>query len=267
VTDSRTTSFYLVSAIFLLTAACAYLLVPRRAHEDVHAAPLDASSANDGVEGHSRERPFRIADLLIGLKALPDMMLMAFCAFFAVGLLIPIVKLFAMEELSMTETHFGGLILPIALAVACVSVFSGILSDRWGKARSVKLGILLTALAMWAITFISRPLQFAVAGAVLGIGFAVAMPAWLAIVSGMSASRSRGAVIGALGTAQGIGAIAGAAVGSHLYNSVPLRIAGIVWGERYTPFVASALGLTVCLVIALSAMRNDDRRRVDLREM
>ncbi|MBP6963910.1 MAG: MFS transporter [Armatimonadetes bacterium] len=260
-TDSRATSFYLVSGIFLLTAACAYLLVPRRFHEEHHLPP-SPSLRGEAAAAPVPERPFRIGDLLVGLKALPDMMLMAFCAFFAIGLLMPIIKLFAMEELRMTETHFGGLILPIALAVAGVSLFSGPLTDRWGKARSVKLGIFLTALAMWTITVISRPLHFAIAGAVLGIGFAVAMPAWLAIVSGMSASRTRGAVVGALGTAQGIGAIAGAAVGSYLYRSVPLRLGGVVWGERYVPFVASAVMLTVALALCVLFVRDGDRRGV-----
>jgi len=249
-TDSRTTSFYLVSILFLLTAVCSYFLVPKRLHEEGH------------VEGRCPERPFRVGDLLIGLKALPDMMLMAFCAFFAVGLLMPIIKLFAMEELGMSETQYGALVFPIALAVAGVSIFSGMLSDRWGKARSIKLGIFLTALSMWVITTIGAALHLAIAGAFLGIGFALAMPAWLALVSDMSTSRMRGAVIGALGTAQGIGAIVGAGVGPYLYQHVPLDITGIGWSTHYTPFVASAVMLTIAFVLCLLFIRNGDTRKV-----
>lgn len=260
ITDSRQTSFYLVSILFLLTALCSYLLVPKRILEDEH----HVTSTGEEVEGHVPERPFRVGDLLIGLKSLPDMMLMAFCAFFAVGLLMPIVKLFAMDELRMTETQYGQLVFPIAVAVAGVSIFSGILSDRWGKARSVKLGVFVSALSMWVITSVSSALHLAVAGAFLGIGFALAMPAWLALISDLSTPRTRGAVVGALGTAQGVGAIIGAAVGPYLYENVPLSIGGIGWSARYAPFVASALGLTLCLAVALVSMRKSDRRRVDL---
>lgn len=255
VTDSRTTSFYLVSVLFLLTAVCAYFLVPQRIHEEAH-------HDEPSVEGRIPERPFRLGDMLTGLKALPDMMLMAFCAFFAIGLLMPIIKIFAMEALGMTETQYGALVFPIALAVAVVSIFSGMLSDRWGKARSIKLGILLAALSMWAITTISTALHLAIAGAILGIGFALALPAWLALVSDLSSARMRGAVIGGLGTAQGLGAIGGAAVGPYLYHNVPLSIGGFGWTARYSPFVASAVMLTLCLVIMLVTLKNGDRRRI-----
>ncbi len=263
-TDSRRTSFYLVSILFVLTAACSWLLVPKRLREEENNPPACAGA--ERVEGHVPERPFRVGDLLIGLKSLPDMMLMAFCAFFAVGLLMPIVKLFAMDELRMTETQYGQLVFPIAVAVAGVSIFSGLLSDRWGKPRSIKLGILISAVSMWVISFVSSALHLAIVGAFLGIGFALAMPAWLALISDLSTARTRGAVVGALGTAQGVGAIIGAVVGPYLYENVPLRLNGIGWSSHYAPFVASALGLTICLAIALISMRKSDRRRVDLGE-
>lgn len=251
-TSSRVTSFYLVSGLFLLTALVAWLLVPHRSRDETEAGP----------EGRMAEGRFRLSDVLLGLKAMPDMMLLAFCAFLAIGLLIPVAKLFVMEELGMSETEYGGLVFPIALVVAGTSLVSGRLGDRWSKAGSVKLGLLIAALAMWTITAIREPLELATAGMFLGMGFVLAMPAWLALVSDMATPWTRGAVIGALGTAQGLGAIVGAAAGSYLYKLVRIDFFGLGLTSHYAPFVASAIALTVSLILAALFVRDRDPRTI-----
>lgn len=248
VTHSKLTSFYVVSFLFVITAMVAYFLTPHRSKED--------------SELHAEERPPKFSDILVGIKSVPDMMVLAFMAFFAIGLLIPIVKLFAMNELRMSETGYGGMIFPVAIAVAATSIAAGRLGDRCGKVLSVRLGIALTAIAMWAIVFIRAPWELAIAGIVLGVGFVIAMPAWLALVSDMAAPRMRGAVIGALGTAQGIGAVIGAALGSYLYESVRIDIWGIRFNPHYSPFVVSAAALTAGLALVFLFMRENDSRTI-----
>lgn len=251
-TDSRLTSFYVVSVLFLITAAVAFFMIPR-----------GSDSCEESASGQPR-KGFRLSDLAVGVKSVPDMMLMAFIAFFAIGLLIPIVKLFAMNEMGMTETAYGKIVLPIAMAVAGASILSGRLGDRWGKANSVRLGIAVTAVSMWAVTMINQPWEFAIAGMFLGIGFVIAMPAWLALVSDMAAPWTRGAVIGALGTAQGIGAVLGTYLGSHLYANVGINLLGIEFSSHYTPFVVSAISLSLCFFIALRCVREGDCRRIGM---
>ena len=248
-TGSKLTSFYVVSALFVVTALVAYFLTPHRCAEE--------------AEAHEAgERTPRFSDVITGVKAVPDMMLLAFMAFFAIGLLIPIVKLFAMNELGMSETGYGGLILPVAVAVAAMSIFAGRLGDRWGKVRSVRLGVAIAALAMWTICFTHTAWHLALAGALLGVGFVIAMPAWLALVNDMAAPWIRGAVIGALGTAQGLGAVIGAALGSRLYESVRISVLGLSFSPHYSPFVVSALALTACLVLVIVFMQHGDTRRI-----
>ncbi|HUV05608.1 MAG TPA: MFS transporter [Armatimonadota bacterium] len=255
VTDSRLTSFYIVSILFLLTAAIACFLTPHRSREETETAR------------EAGERPFRLSDIALGLKAIPDMMVLAFTAFFAIGLLIPIVKLFAMNELGMSETGYGGLVFPIALAVAGASLLSGRIGDRWGKARSVRTGLLISAAAMWTITVVRGVWELATAGMFLGIGFVLAMPAWLALVSDMASPWTRGAVIGALGTAQGVGAILGASAGSYLYKLVRIDLWGIEFAtanSHYSPFVVSAGALTTCFGLSLLFVKEGDRRRIGM---
>ncbi len=249
-TDSRLTSFYVVSIMFVATALIAFFLTPNRSMEEKETAH------------GSDARPMRLSDLIFGLIAIPDMIFLALLAFFGIGLLIPVAKLFAMNEVGMSETQYGSLFLPVALGVASLSLFSGRLGDRWGKPRSVKLGIGLSALAMWAIASSSKVWELALASMLLGIGFVIAMPAWLALVADMASPLSRGAVIGGLGTAQGVGAVLGVTAGSYLYKMVPLNLGFINFESHRTPFVVSALVLTICLALAIIFVRHTEKRRI-----
>ncbi|MCL6630981.1 MAG: MFS transporter, partial [Armatimonadetes bacterium] len=229
-----------------------WLFTPHRTKEEEEAYAKEQSKS------------ISLSGLVVALKSIPDMMLLAFVAFFAIGLLIPIVKLFAMNELGMSETAYGVLMLPLALTVAAVSLVSGRLGDRWGKARSVRVGLLISCVAMWTITVAEATWQFAVAATFLGIGFVVAMPAWLAFISDMSAPWIRGTVIGALATAQGVGAVAGTTVGSYLYKLVSINIWGkeLAASSHYSPFIVSAMSLTFCLVLAHCFVKDGDMRRI-----
>ncbi|MHB1457450.1 MAG: MFS transporter [Armatimonadota bacterium] len=243
---SKLTSFYLVSFLFIVTALVAYFLTPHRSKEE----------DEQHVEG---ETGFKLKDILMGIKTVPDMMVMAFIAFFGIGLLIPVIKYFAMDELRLSETGYGMLILPIAAAVAIASLASGRIGDRWGKSRSVRLGISLSAAGMWIVIFCKEPWQLAICGMLLGIGFAFAMPAWLALVADMAAPRVRGTVVGALGTAQGIGAWLGTNAGSHLYEKITI-VANL--GPHYTPFFFTAGALTICFILSLFFIKENDTRRI-----
>jgi DHA1 family multidrug resistance protein-like MFS transporter len=251
-TNSRRTSFYIVGVLFLITAVISWLLTPHRTKEEVEAGLGE------------KEVALKPSDLLVGLKSVPDMMLIAFVAFFAIGLLIPVVKLFAMNELGLSETSYGLLLLPLASVVAGVSLISGRLGDHWGKAQSVHVGLLICSVAMWTITVAKETWQFAIAGTFLGVGFVIAMPAWLAFISEISAPLVRGAVIGALATAQGIGAVAGASAGSYLYKLVRINIWGkeLPLSSHYSPFVVSAMALTLCFILTLYFVRDGDKRRI-----
>lgn len=247
ITGSKLASFYLVSVLFFITALVAFFLTPHRSKEEMEVL-------------HEEKEAFKLSDILMGIKNIPDMMILAFLTFFAIGLLIPIIKYFAMDEFKLSETEFGVLVLPIALAAAVTSIFSGKLGDRWGKAKSVRLGIGIAALGMWLVTFSHQSWKLLLAAVLLGVGFVLAMPAWLAFVADISAPRIRGTIIGALGTAQGIGAVIGTVLGSYLYTKVPFSTLGIHFSSHYTPFLISALALTLSFGLVMVFVKEDDHR-------
>jgi DHA1 family multidrug resistance protein-like MFS transporter len=115
---------------------------------------------------------------------------------------------------------------------------------------------------MWNVALSHVTWELVMAAMLLGIGFVFAMPAWLAFVSDISAPRLRGTVIGALGTAQGIGAVIGTALGSHLYTNVSIRLLGVHISSHYAPFFISAIALTLCFCLVLVFIKDGDNRRI-----
>jgi MFS family permease len=251
VTHSKVTSFYVASVLFLVTAILVYFLVPKKVEGD--------AVANAG----GMKLPF-LTQMRIGIKAFPDFMLIAAVVFFSLGMLIPVVKLFAMQELGMSEFGYGILVLPVALILAVATLGAGNLAGIWGKANSVHIGIGIAAAAMYFVPIIHEPWHLAVLATIIGSGFVIGMPAWLALVADMSAEDVRGAVIGAIGTGEGIGIILGVALGGFLYVNVPIHFFGINLDSHYTPFMACAVGLTICLFLAMRYIRENQERYVSL---
>ncbi len=115
---------------------------------------------------------------------------------------------------------------------------------------------------MYFVPWIHKPWELGVLAAFIGLGFAVGMPAWLALISDMSAPDVRGSVIGAVGTGQGIGVLLGVLLGGYLYLLHPIHILGYTVPTHYAQFWISAFGLSAAVVLALLFVREDSGRIV-----
>lgn len=243
-TNSRLTSFYAASALFLLAAILAYFLMPRRMEEE---------RDEDGKNGEQTDGDSQsvLGKVWAGMKQIPLYMLAAFVIYLPVGIVIPITKLFAMSELNMSETTYGLLFVAGAFVVGIASIVSSRLTNQWGRPRSVKLGLLLSAIGMYPIALIHVTWAIVIAAGVVALGFVINMPAWLAHVSDLADPSKRGALIGALGLGQGAGLVGGVLLGGYLYHWVPVSVFGIYLDSHYTPFLISAFGLSLAFVLAL----------------
>jgi MFS family permease len=151
-----------------------------------------------------------------------------------------------MDEFGVSETLFGvGLVAP-ALAIAALSLPLGRLADRLGRTRSIRLGLTLAAGVVWSVVAPSQPpLAWVLVAAALGaISFVLTFAAWMAELSEIDPER-RGVMLGAAGTAQGVGSILGALLGGFLYEHVPLTLGDIAIPAHRTPFIGCALMLTL----------------------
>jgi MFS family permease len=239
--------FYLASALLLTAAALAALSVGD-AHRSAPAAhPERAPTA------HPERAPASTGGFLRAVRRSPrllSMLVVAFVQMFGIGLLAPILAIYAHEVVRLSDQMIGTLFLVIVLAVALASVPGGRLADRVGRPRTVIWGMVLASAGMWLLPFAARdrlPL-LGLAALLLGGSYAVSSPAWLALMSEAAPRGAMGMTMGASETAQGAGLIIGPLLGGVLYD---------VLGPR-TPFLASAALLTAGAVLAARTLRVRD---------
>ena len=216
-------SFYLAAGCFLLCAILSYAVAPRRG-EGQH-APVAHEEAHAGAAS--------VAAVLRACKRVPWLMLMGFLIFLVVGVISPYAKPYFMDRFQMSETQFGSVLLVPALFIGAISVPLGKVSDKWGKTRSIRLGLGVCCLSLWGILVVTSPPMVMLLGGLLGVGFAVAFPSYMAHLGELAAPGERGSLIGAVQMAQGIGALCGAGLGASLQarsdgNHVAFLISGVV---------------------------------------
>ncbi|HZO92065.1 MAG TPA: MFS transporter [Chthonomonadaceae bacterium] len=238
---SKSASFYVAAVLFAVTSLAATFLIP-------HVRPVH----HEHVPGV--ETGFDFKDFLIMLGRMPSMLLMTFITFLGIGLVMAYTKLFAMAKdgpFHLTEAEFGNMLIIPALAIAIASVPLGTLGDRIGKAKAVRLGIGLCVTAYWLLVLFPTVWTLIGLGSLIGMGFVIAFPAWMALVSATCDPRQRGAVMGAVGTAQGLGAIVGLAASSFLYKLPTIHLGPVSIPPHGVPFLGCGVLLLISFLLAL----------------
>jgi DHA1 family multidrug resistance protein-like MFS transporter len=243
--ESKSTSFYVAACLFAITTIVAILFVPkvkpvRHSH---------AEGADGGLDIHS---------FTAMLGRMPMTLLMTFTTFLGIGLIMAYVKAFAIFYFGFSETHFGALLIGPALIIAALAVPLGTLGDKIGKAKAVKIGIGLCALSYWLLLAHFAEWTLVLCGGTLGVGFVIAFPAWMALVSSLCDSSQRGAAIGAVGTAQGLGAIIGLGVSSLIYRYGPFRIGVINVPQHGLPFLCCGIMLAISFALAITSVKDPE---------
>ncbi len=216
----------------------------------------DAKPDDDDAE------PQSIKTLLLTFKQIPAYLILSLVTFIGLGFPMTIIKFFALDEFGLTATQFGAFVMPGAIAMAVFSVPVSRMGEKWGKARAVHIGMALCAtgisiICMGAFFKVFRvPLLLGLAGLPVGFGFLLVVPAWMASVSDLDPTR-RAANIGAVMTAQGIGAVIGAPLGGVAYEKmVPIGDAlKLTHLGHYSPFLAMAACLWAAFVLSLRILK------------
>lgn len=241
-TGSYAAGFYLASLVLL--SAALFAAVALRSIGDTR------RSAPNGVEvGYHGTAPNpHLDDVVENTRRSPLLLVMlvvAFVQMFGAGLLAPILVIYAKRIVGLSEQMIGTLFLVLVLAVAIASLPSGRLADRWGKMRSVSLGMALSALGMWLLPFSARLATLAAAAVLLGISYALSTPAWHALISELAPPGRIGLAMGASQTAQGLGLVLGPLLGGLLWDEL---------GHR-APFIGAAVLLTLGTALLLVMLR------------
>src|SRR5229473_905524 len=249
---SYATGFYLASG--LMIAAAAWGSVALWDAATPHPAPsVTADGVGHRTDDQSSDRSHegkrtRFSPLLI------TMLGVAFVQMFGVGLLAPILAIYAKRVVGLSEQLIGTLFLLGVLSVAIASVPAGRLADRWGKRKAVVWGMALGSAGMWMLPISPRLEVLAVGAVLLGIGYALSSPAWHALVSELAPPGRIGFAMGAAQTAEGLGLVLGPLLGGVLWDA----------SGHVAPFVASASLLsvsTVALIITIRSLGRSSRAR------
>ncbi|MFI5386046.1 MAG: MFS transporter [Fimbriimonadales bacterium] len=206
---------------------------------------------------------FKLGEFIQSMRQIPVYLLLAIVTYAGIGFPMAIVKIFAQDAFNMSESAFGGLVFPAAILMAATSVPMSRFGDRIGRIKAVHVGMGACAaglifIASGAVLPGMRQVWVLVAGSLpVGLGFLLAIPAWMASVSDID-SKKRGANLGAVMTAQGLGAIIGAPVGSALYEK--LQPVGVALGlgpgfGYYAPWVGCAACITSGWLLGLRILR------------
>jgi DHA1 family multidrug resistance protein-like MFS transporter len=237
-------SLFLAAGVFFFVAVAVFILMP--------------SDGRGKHTEHEEPSEFNLLQFFATARQIPQYLLLSAVTFCGIGFPGAIIKLFAIDEFGMTPSQFGSfIVLPGAIAMVVLSVPMSKLGERLGRARAVHLGMGLCAGGVWFIAlgaffpFLRHPLLAALGGIPIGVGFLLAIPAWMASVSDLN-PRRRAANLGAVMTAQGLGAIIGVPLGGLMYDK--LTTVGRSFAH-YSPFIGCATCVTIGWLIGLRILR------------
>jgi DHA1 family multidrug resistance protein-like MFS transporter len=249
-------SFYLTSLLFGLATILAVVGIGRQKSNPSRGSPSENTIAT------SKKPDFvgTWATIKETVATVPGVLLLAFVTFFGIGCIALQVKIFALDEFGITETQFGLLFLWPAVLIGALSIPLGHLSDKWGQIKSIKLGFFVAAISLWAMILLFRnehvrDLALVISGGLLGIGFVIAFPAWLAYLTTLSSETHRGTIIGAASTAQGLGVLLGTLLGGWLYKHATHNPST----SHVVPFIASAFFLSCGWTLTLFVLKRSEK--------
>ncbi|MCJ7456160.1 MFS transporter [Candidatus Bathyarchaeota archaeon] len=128
------------------------------------------------------------------------------------GMFTPILPQYAVRlGIDATSLGFAYSIYNVALIVCLIP--AGVMADRFGRVRTVVVGMVLFSVSSLMLVFVKDLLQFAVARAIEGIGSAVVTPAVFALTADLVPTEKRGSGMGFTSTMETVASLAGPTMG------------------------------------------------------
>ena len=243
--------FYLAAALLLGAAVLAAVVFRAEPEQDLENGAVAAVEPPTRGAVWFTASPSTLLAAVRSSPVLPAMLAVGFVQMFGVGLLAPILVIYAHEVVGLSDRLLGAVFLVIVLAVAAASVPGGRLADRVGRPRAVGWGMTMASAGMWLLPLAGHGnlLVLGAATVLLGGSYAISSPAWLALMSETAPPGRTGLVMGASETAQGAGLVIGPILGGFFYDRV----------GPGAPFVASAVLLTIGTALAIATLRRPGR--------
>lgn len=198
---------FVSAAVALLAGVTSFFFFRRRTelnapHDEVHLE--DAEKAAISVARHV------------------TLLAVTFSQNLALTIIAPFLYRFAVKAtireggLGLSPGQLGLLVGAPLLGVALCAIPLSRIADRIGKLTAVRIAFLMVAGTLWVFSVSHQLWLLSLAATIVGIAYSMGVPAWLAILSALSARKRRGATLGGYGAVQGIAAMLGPLVGAYV---------------------------------------------------
>ncbi|MDD3805172.1 MAG: MFS transporter [bacterium] len=250
--------FYMVSLLFFLSLLIAWsvkwhkqpsvIIKDRvtRAEAGNRATEVKAVPVKEAKSNKPRLQGIFARQQELFQGSLPALYLMGTIQMLGISALSPILIKYITEVMGISQARIPILFLLPAASIALFSIPLGRMADHIGKRTAVIIGGTMASIAVWLIPFAKDLVFFMPLGVITGLGFVTAVPAWLAHITEAAPKGRTGAVIGMLGTAQGIGSVIGPIAGGYAKDILGFNM----------PFYVSAIFLTLTTLMAVLFMKN-----------
>ncbi|MEM7134142.1 MAG: MFS transporter [Chloroflexota bacterium] len=168
------------------------------------------------------------------LSALAGVIILTFVAN---GIASPFWVVYAVEEIQISSSLWGFILLLETVVKMVLFIPAGIIADRWGRTTTLMVALLLATVATPAFAFATTFMAVLIVRMVLAVSFALAIPACSALMADLVPRQIRGRVMSAIG--QGSiqimpagGGTGGPAVGFLI--TIPLMLSSLAGGYLYT---------------------------------
>ncbi len=164
---------------------------------------------------------------------------------FALGMMLPLISLFGRDVLRVTPDVFALILIPPGIITAALIIPAGHWADRHGRSAPLIFGLVLVAIPFAGSPLSTSPIIVSAGATLAGIGYALLVPAWNALVMDYVPSNARGLFLGAVATAQGFGLAIGPSIGGELWERIGV----------YAPFEVAAMFLFGAILLAVLQAR------------
>ena len=244
--DNYSSAFRLLIVIMMAVIIVAFLLPgkmkKKQSRNNIEPSKTPLKSAKSSVQNQGnriqRARQY-IAEVRKSLTMSPLMFPAMFAQTFALGLLTPVLTIYATKILALSGAQYRYFLLAGGLITVLFMVPVGKLVDRWGTKWFLHIGFLLSSLVLLGFTYTrSMPMLYMLV-VLLGIGYALIIPAWNALIAAAIPPEKRGTVWGFFLTIEGLGTTIGPIISGKIWDDI----------SYHAPFIASGSVLFILFAI------------------
>jgi DHA1 family multidrug resistance protein-like MFS transporter len=194
-------------------------------NKHIHKIPRKTSFKGSRWQRASRY----LSEVRKSLTMSPLMFPAMFAQTFALGLLTPVLTLYFTKILGLSGSQFRFFLIAGGFFTVLFMVPVGKLVDRWGTKAFLNIGFFTSSAALVAFTYTRSITLLYGLVIMLGISYALIIPAWNALIAAAIPPERRGAVWGFFLTIEGMGTTIGPIVSGKIWDDI----------GYHAPFVAS----------------------------